>query len=41
MVRRQDQSKLIVSVAVKIAVAVFVYFKVPYVIDEAGEVSVY
>ena len=40
MVRRRDRSKLVVAVAVKIAVAFVVYYKVPYAIDEAGEVSV-
>ena len=34
--RRQDRSKLVVAVAV----AFVVYYKVPYAIDEAGEVGV-
>ena len=40
MVQRQDQSKLVIAVVVKIAVAFVVYYEVPYVIGEAGEVSV-
>ena len=39
MVRRRDQNKLIVAVAVKIAIAFFVYYKVYYAIGEADEVS--
>ena len=39
MVRRQDQSKLIVAIVVKIAVAFFVYYEVPYAIGEEDEVS--
>ena len=40
MVQRQNRSKLVVAVAVKIALAFVVYYEVPYVIGEAGEVSV-
>ena len=41
MVRRRDRSKLVIAVAVKIAAAFVVYYEVPYVIGQAGEVSVY
>ena len=40
MVQRRDQRKLVVAVAVKVVVAFFVYYKVPYAIKEADEVSV-
>ena len=40
MVQRQDQRKLVVAIAVKVAVAFFVYYKVPYAIGKADEVSV-
>ena len=40
MVQRRDQSKLVVAIAVKIAVAFFVYYKVPYPVGKADEVSV-
>ena len=41
MVQRRDQSKLVVAIVVKVAVAFFVYYEVPYTIGEADEVSVY
>ena len=40
MVQMGDQSNHVVAVAVKIAVAFVVYYEVPYIIGEAGEVSV-
>ena len=40
MVRRRDQRKFVVAVAMKIAVAFFVYYGVPYAIGEADKVRV-
>ena len=40
MVQRWDQIKLVVAVAVQIAIAFVVYYEVPYAINKVGEVSV-